>query len=170
MASVEIGSRAEHGSSINSTCGLTAIARAMHKRCCWPPDSEEPGFSSRSLTSFHRLAACSDCSRTTTASGFDIRRLLSRTPASTFSAIDMVGKGFGRWNTMPTCRRTETVLAGVRLNNRRMSKPDAVVVLEQSLQAANLWNEVKDRLETVSYTHLRAHETGRNLVCRLLLE
>ena len=25
-------------------------------------------------------------------------------------------------------------------------------------------------LEAVSYTHLRAHETGRNLVCRLLLE
>src|SRR5678809_550474 len=32
---------------------------------------------------------------------------------------------------------------------------------------------VKDyvmNLEAVSYTHLRAHETGRNLVCRLLLE
>src|SRR5665213_1777273 len=26
------------------------------------------------------------------------------------------------------------------------------------------------RLGAVSYTHLRAHETGRNLVCRLLLE
>src|SRR5665213_1157171 len=26
------------------------------------------------------------------------------------------------------------------------------------------------RLRAVSYTHLRAHETGRNLVCRLLLE
>ena len=25
-------------------------------------------------------------------------------------------------------------------------------------------------LAAVSYTHLRAHETGRNLVCRLLLE
>src|SRR5665213_4547957 len=25
-------------------------------------------------------------------------------------------------------------------------------------------------IDTVSYTHLRAHETGRNLVCRLLLE
>ena len=25
-------------------------------------------------------------------------------------------------------------------------------------------------LQAVSYTHLRAHETGRNLVCRLLLE
>src|SRR5674476_1667169 len=26
------------------------------------------------------------------------------------------------------------------------------------------------RIIAVSYTHLRAHETGRNLVCRLLLE
>ena len=26
------------------------------------------------------------------------------------------------------------------------------------------------KLKAVSYTHLRAHETGRNLVCRLLLE
>ena len=30
-------------------------------------------------------------------------------------------------------------------------------------------NENTDRI-SVSYTHLRAHETGRNLVCRLLLE
>ena len=28
----------------------------------------------------------------------------------------------------------------------------------------------KDAFTPVSYTHLRAHETGRNLVCRLLLE
>ena len=28
----------------------------------------------------------------------------------------------------------------------------------------------EDTRVTVSYTHLRAHETGRNLVCRLLLE
>src|SRR5665213_3786259 len=27
-----------------------------------------------------------------------------------------------------------------------------------------------DNMVSVSYTHLRAHETGRNLVCRLLLE
>src|SRR5678810_1437653 len=27
-----------------------------------------------------------------------------------------------------------------------------------------------DNMKAVSYTHLRAHETGRNLVCRLLLE
>src|SRR5665213_4179105 len=29
---------------------------------------------------------------------------------------------------------------------------------------------IEDRLGPVSYTHLRAHETGRNIVCRLLLE
>src|SRR5678809_1278533 len=27
-----------------------------------------------------------------------------------------------------------------------------------------------ENINTVSYTHLRAHETGRNIVCRLLLE
>src|SRR5665647_2934050 len=56
IARVEIGSRADAGSSIRSTCGLTAMARAMHNRCCWPPDKDEPGRSSRSLTSFHRFA------------------------------------------------------------------------------------------------------------------
>src|SRR5665213_3823423 len=30
--------------------------------------------------------------------------------------------------------------------------------------------EFTHRQMAVSYTHLRAHETGRNLVCRLLLE
>ena len=38
---VAIGSSAEHGSSIRMTSGLVAIARAMHRRCCWPP--ERPG-------------------------------------------------------------------------------------------------------------------------------
>src|SRR5678810_1412401 len=31
-------------------------------------------------------------------------------------------------------------------------------------------NQVEGTFGPVSYTHLRAHETGRNLVCRLLLE
>ena len=34
----------------------------------------------------------------------------------------------------------------------------------------NLYASLFDFVEPVSYTHLRAHETGRNLVCRLLLE
>ena len=33
-----------------------------------------------------------------------------------------------------------------------------------------LLREFPTYIEAVSYTHLRAHETGRNLVCRLLLE
>src|SRR5665213_3144976 len=36
--------------------------------------------------------------------------------------------------------------------------------------SATLRGESGALVSTVSYTHLRAHETGRNLVCRLLLE
>ncbi len=38
------------------------------------------------------------------------------------------------------------MLAGVKLNNRRMSKTESDDLVETSLQGANLWNEVKDRL------------------------
>jgi hypothetical protein len=50
----------------------------------------------------------SDCSTSASASPLEILRLLSLTPASTLSRIDMVGNGFGRWKTMPTWRRTST--------------------------------------------------------------
>src|SRR5665213_3967169 len=45
-------------------------------------------------------------------------------------------------------------------------------LLNQGLQdSPSLFNGVlSGELRAVSYTHLRAHETGRNLVCRLLLE
>ena len=39
------------------TSGSTAIVRAMHRRCCWPPDSPMPGLPRRSLTSSHRPGA-----------------------------------------------------------------------------------------------------------------
>ena len=38
---VEMGSSALVGSSISSTSGSTASARAMHSRCCWPPERPE---------------------------------------------------------------------------------------------------------------------------------
>ncbi len=90
------------------TSGWIAMARAMHSRCCWPPDRPEPGLSSRSLTSFHRLAPRSAFSVSSSATLPEIRLLLSRTPARTFSLIDIVGNGLGRWKTMPTWRRTST--------------------------------------------------------------
>ena len=43
MRRVDVGSSAEHGSSMSSTRGCTASARAMHSRCCWPPESAPPG-------------------------------------------------------------------------------------------------------------------------------
>ncbi|MEP7765869.1 phosphate ABC transporter ATP-binding protein PstB [Sanguibacter sp. 25GB23B1] len=57
-----------------------------------------------------------------------------------------VGMVFQRPNPFPTMSIEENVLAGVRLNNRRISKSDASDLVESSLQGANLWNEVKDRL------------------------
>jgi phosphate transport system ATP-binding protein len=58
-----------------------------------------------------------------------------------------VGMVFQRPNPFPTMSISENVLAGVKLNNRRISKGDAQDLVEQSLQRANLWKEVKDRLD-----------------------
>jgi len=58
-----------------------------------------------------------------------------------------VGMVFQRANPFPTMSIRENVLAGVRLNNRKLSKGDAEELVETSLKGANLWNEVKDRLE-----------------------
>jgi phosphate transport system ATP-binding protein len=57
-----------------------------------------------------------------------------------------VGMVFQRPNPFPTMSIRDNVLAGVKLNNRRMSKHDADDLVESALQGANLWNEVKDRL------------------------
>ncbi|WP_423922476.1 phosphate ABC transporter ATP-binding protein PstB [Frigoribacterium sp. 2-23] len=58
-----------------------------------------------------------------------------------------VGMVFQRPNPFPTMSIRDNVLAGVKLNNRRMSKGDSDALVEKSLQGANLWNEVKDRLD-----------------------
>ena len=42
--------------------------------------------------------------------------------------------------------------------------------LRPTLELESGSNDPMAYMLTVSYTHLRAHETGRNLVCRLLLE
>jgi phosphate transport system ATP-binding protein len=38
------------------------------------------------------------------------------------------------------------VMAGMKLNGKRMKKPAADMMVERSLRGANLWEEVKDRL------------------------
>ena len=58
-----------------------------------------------------------------------------------------VGMVFQRPNPFPTMSIRDNVLAGVKLNNQRISKSDADELVEKSLKGATLWNEVKDRLD-----------------------
>ncbi|WP_062296345.1 phosphate ABC transporter ATP-binding protein PstB [Demequina maris] len=58
-----------------------------------------------------------------------------------------VGMVFQRPNPFPTMSIAENVLAGVKLNNKRISRSDADDLVESSLRGANLWEEVKDRLD-----------------------
>ncbi|CAN4049649.1 Bacterial mobilisation domain-containing protein, partial [Dysosmobacter welbionis] len=53
---VEMGSRALVDSSISRISGSTAKARAMHSRCCWPPERPRALFFSRSFTSSQMAA------------------------------------------------------------------------------------------------------------------
>ncbi|MCQ9368913.1 phosphate ABC transporter ATP-binding protein PstB [Brevibacterium sp. 50QC2O2] len=58
-----------------------------------------------------------------------------------------VGMVFQRANPFPTMSIKENVLAGVRLNNSKISRADADELAESALRGANLWGEVKDRLD-----------------------
>ncbi|WP_062077869.1 phosphate ABC transporter ATP-binding protein PstB [Demequina globuliformis] len=58
-----------------------------------------------------------------------------------------VGMVFQRPNPFPTMSIAENVLAGFRLNNKRVSRSEADEIVESSLRGANLWDEVKDRLD-----------------------
>jgi len=58
-----------------------------------------------------------------------------------------VGMVFQRPNPFPTMSIRDNVLAGIRLNDRKMSKSDGEALVEKSLKHANLWKEVKDRLD-----------------------
>ena len=104
---VAIGSSAEHGSSIKSTSGSTASARAMHRRCCWPPDRLTPDLPRASFTSSHS-AACRKARSAASCSTARSRMPPSRRPTTTLSNTDIVGNGFGFWKTMPILRRIWT--------------------------------------------------------------
>src|SRR4029079_10284395 len=51
-----------------------------------------------------------------------------------------IGMVFQRPNPFPTMSIRENVLAGVKLNNKRMAKSDADGLVERSLRGGNLWN------------------------------
>jgi phosphate transport system ATP-binding protein len=57
-----------------------------------------------------------------------------------------IGMVFQRPNPFPTMSIYDNVAAGLRLNARRIKKSDLDDLVERSLRGANLWTEVKDRL------------------------
>jgi phosphate transport system ATP-binding protein len=58
-----------------------------------------------------------------------------------------IGMVFQRPNPFPTMSIYDNVAAGMRLNSKRMKKAELDELVERSLKGANLWNEVKDRLD-----------------------
>ena len=69
--------------------------------------------------------------------------------ASDVDPVDVrrqIGMVFQRPNPFPTMSIYENVAAGIRLNSKKMKKSDLDDLVERSLRGANLWNEVKDRL------------------------
>jgi len=58
-----------------------------------------------------------------------------------------VGMVFQRPNPFPTMSIYDNVIAGKKLNSRRLKRADTDDVVESALRGANLWNEVKDRLD-----------------------
>jgi phosphate transport system ATP-binding protein len=57
-----------------------------------------------------------------------------------------IGMVFQRPNPFPTMSIYDNVLAGNKLNARKMKKSESDAIVERSLRSANLWTEVKDRL------------------------
>ncbi len=58
-----------------------------------------------------------------------------------------IGMVFQRPNPFPTMSIYDNVIAGHKLNSKRMKRSATDDLVEKSLKGANLWEEVKDRLD-----------------------
>jgi phosphate transport system ATP-binding protein len=58
-----------------------------------------------------------------------------------------IGMVFQRPNPFPTMTIKENVLAGLKLDGHKRKKAELDTIVERSLRGANLWEEVKDRLD-----------------------
>ena len=89
------------------------MARAMHNRCCSPPDKVAAGALRRSFTESHNAASDRAFSADSARKALSLTPM-NRRPATALSRIDIVGKGLGRWKTMPI-RLRSTVIGTVDL-------------------------------------------------------
>jgi phosphate transport system ATP-binding protein len=58
-----------------------------------------------------------------------------------------IGMVFQRPNPFPTMSIYDNVIAGLKLNSRRLKRSETDTIVEKSLRGANLWDEVRDRLD-----------------------
>jgi phosphate transport system ATP-binding protein len=68
---------------------------------------------------------------------------------TTIDPVDVrrtIGMVFQRPNPFPTMSIYDNVVAGLKLQNGRMKSSQLDEVVERSLRSANLWDEVRDRL------------------------
>jgi phosphate transport system ATP-binding protein len=77
-----------------------------------------------------------------------------------------MGMVFQRPNPFPTMTIRRNVLAGLQLT-KRLDKAKVNAIVELGLQAAGLWNEVKDRLDTPA-TQLSGGQQQRLCIARAL--
>ena len=136
-----VGSRLAVGSSRNSICGCTAMARANARRCCWPPDSARAGRRSspcRPTRCSESTMRCARSRRGTPASHSARRRLLS--------TLRRIRKG--RWKTIACV----PAAASTTRRPRWLSKPckaRSSVVLPEPLEPTRATNSPRSmRSET----------------------
>jgi phosphate transport system ATP-binding protein len=58
-----------------------------------------------------------------------------------------IGMVFQAPNPFPTMSIYDNVAAGIKLNGRKVPRADLDAIVERALRGANLWDEVKDRLD-----------------------
>jgi phosphate transport system ATP-binding protein len=96
----------------------------------------------RAINRMHELTATARAEGSIVMDGQDIYAP-GVDPVEVRSKIGMV---FQQPNPFPTMSVYDNVAAGLKLNNRKISKSDLDAVVEKSLRGAHLWDEVKDRL------------------------
>jgi phosphate transport system ATP-binding protein len=96
----------------------------------------------RSLNRMHEVIAGASVKGTVLVDGID----LYGPRIDPVAVRRKVGMVFQRPNPFPTMSIYDNVLAGKKLNSKRLKKSDADALVEESLRGANLWEEVKDRL------------------------
>jgi phosphate transport system ATP-binding protein len=90
--------------------------------------------------------------------------LLAIDPISVRRQVGMV---FQRPNPFPTMHIYDNVIAGYKLNGIRLKKSESDHIVEESLNKAGLWNEVKDKLHKKG-TFLSGGQQQRLCIARAL--